>query len=55
MSPRPKIGLEISFIIEAAGELADQHGVQEVTLANLAKKLGFGLLLYIIILMDSLD
>ena len=40
MSPRPKIGLELSFIIEAAGELADQHGVQEVTLANLAKKLG---------------
>jgi AcrR family transcriptional regulator len=40
MSPRPKIGLEISNIIEAAGEIADQHGVQEVTLANLAKKLG---------------
>lgn len=40
MSPRPKIGLEISFIIKAAGELADQYGVQEVTLANLAKKLG---------------
>lgn len=40
MSPRPKIGLELSFIIEAAGELADQYGVQEVTLANLAKKLG---------------
>lgn len=40
MSPRPKIGLEIANIIEAAGEIADQHGVQEVTLANLAKKLG---------------
>ncbi|MCM3117086.1 TetR/AcrR family transcriptional regulator [Neobacillus sp. MER 74] len=40
MSPRPKIGLELSFIIEAAGELADQQGIQEVTLANLAKKLG---------------
>jgi AcrR family transcriptional regulator len=40
MSPRPKIGLDLSFIIEAAGEIADQHGVQEVTLANLAKKLG---------------
>jgi AcrR family transcriptional regulator len=40
MSPRPKIGLELSFIIEAAGQLADQYGVQEVTLANLAKKLG---------------
>ncbi|MDR7238172.1 TetR/AcrR family transcriptional regulator [Neobacillus drentensis] len=40
MSPRPKIGLDISFIIEAAGKIADQHGVQEVTLASLAKKLG---------------
>ncbi|MEH6956029.1 TetR/AcrR family transcriptional regulator [Neobacillus drentensis] len=40
MSPRPKIGLDISFIIEAAGEIADQYGVQEVTLASLAKKLG---------------
>ena len=40
MSPRPKIGLELSFIIEAAGKLADQQGIQEVTLANLAKKLG---------------
>ena len=40
MSPRPKIGLELSFIIEAAGQLADQYGVQEVTLANLANKLG---------------
>ncbi|WP_026568444.1 TetR/AcrR family transcriptional regulator [Bacillus sp. UNC41MFS5] len=40
MSPRPKIGLELSFIIEAAAELADQQGIQEVTLANLAKKLG---------------
>jgi AcrR family transcriptional regulator len=40
MSPRPKIGLELSYIIEAAGELADQQGMQEVTLANLAKKLG---------------
>ncbi|MEH7072939.1 TetR/AcrR family transcriptional regulator [Neobacillus drentensis] len=40
MSPRPKIGLELSFIIEAAGKLADEHGVNAVTLANLAKKLG---------------
>lgn len=39
MSPRPKIGLEITKILEAAGELADQQGIQEVTLANLAKKL----------------
>jgi AcrR family transcriptional regulator len=39
MSPRPKIGLELTTILEAAGILADQHGMQEVTLANLAKKL----------------
>jgi AcrR family transcriptional regulator len=39
MSPRPKIGLELATILEAAGILADQHGMQEVTLANLAKKL----------------
>ncbi len=40
MSPRPKFGLDISTIVEAAGEIADLHGMQEVTLANLAKKLG---------------
>ncbi|MFJ5758802.1 TetR/AcrR family transcriptional regulator [Neobacillus sp. NPDC093182] len=40
MSPRPKVGLEITEILEAATELADQYGMQEVTLANLAKKLG---------------
>ncbi|MFS0779483.1 TetR/AcrR family transcriptional regulator [Neobacillus sp. 3P2-tot-E-2] len=40
MSPRPKVGLELTEILEAAAELADQFGVQEVTLANLAKKLG---------------
>jgi AcrR family transcriptional regulator len=39
MSPRPKVGLELNTILEAAGELADQHGIHEVTLANLAKKL----------------
>lgn len=39
MSPRPKIRLEITTILEAAGELANQYGIQEVTLANLAKKL----------------
>ncbi|MGG3468638.1 TetR/AcrR family transcriptional regulator [Neobacillus pocheonensis] len=39
MSPRPKIGLEIPTILEVAGELADQYGMHEVTLANLAKKL----------------
>jgi AcrR family transcriptional regulator len=40
MSPRPKVGLEITEILASAGELADQYGMQEVTLANLAKKLG---------------
>jgi AcrR family transcriptional regulator len=39
MSPRPKIGLEITTILEAAAEIANEHGMQEVTLANLAKKL----------------
>ena len=39
MSPRPKVGLEINEILEAAGEIADVHGMREVTLANLAKKL----------------
>lgn len=39
MSPRPKIGLEITTILEAAGDLANHYGMQEVTLANLAKKL----------------
>jgi AcrR family transcriptional regulator len=39
MSPRPKIGLDLNTILKAAGEIADQHGIQEVTLANLAKKL----------------
>jgi len=40
MSPRPKVGLELSTILDAAGEIADQQGMPEVTLANLAKKLG---------------
>ncbi|MFJ7725196.1 TetR/AcrR family transcriptional regulator [Neobacillus sp. NPDC097160] len=40
MSPRPKIGLDLTTILEAAGEIADQKGMHEVTLANLAKKLG---------------
>jgi AcrR family transcriptional regulator len=39
MSPRPKIGLELTSILEAAGILADQLGMKEVTLASLAKKL----------------
>ncbi|MBS4213763.1 MULTISPECIES: TetR/AcrR family transcriptional regulator [Neobacillus] len=36
---RPKVGLELTEILEVAGELADQYGLQEVTLANLAKEL----------------
>lgn len=39
MSPRPKIGLELTTILEEAGEIADNYGMQEVTLANLAKNL----------------
>src|SRR5574342_1150718 len=39
MSPRPKIGLELTTILEAASDLANQYGMQEVTLTNLAKKL----------------
>ncbi|MCM3693678.1 TetR/AcrR family transcriptional regulator [Neobacillus niacini] len=40
MSPRPKVGLELTEILGAAAEIANQFGMQEVTLANLAKKLG---------------
>jgi AcrR family transcriptional regulator len=40
MSPRPKVGLELTAILEVAGEIADLQGMQEVTLANLAKRLG---------------
>jgi AcrR family transcriptional regulator len=40
MSPRPKVGLEMSAILDTAGEIADHQGMSEVTLANLAKKLG---------------
>ena len=39
MSPRPKVGLELTTILEVAGKMADQYGMQEVTLANLAKEL----------------
>jgi AcrR family transcriptional regulator len=40
MSPRPKVGLEITAILDVAGKIADVQGMQEVTLANLAKQLG---------------
>lgn len=39
MSPRPKIGLELTTILEEAGKIADDYGIEDVTLANLAKKL----------------
>jgi len=40
MSPRPKVALEFNTILKAAGEIADEFGMQDVSLANLAKKLG---------------
>lgn len=39
MSPRPRFALDLATILEAAGELANEQGMQEVTLANLAKRL----------------
>jgi AcrR family transcriptional regulator len=36
----PRIGLDQNLILQAAAELADKEGVEEVTLASLAKKLG---------------
>ena len=36
----PRAGLDLSIIIETAVELADTYGLQEVTLAMVAKKLG---------------
>jgi AcrR family transcriptional regulator len=39
MSPRPKVALDLETVIETAADIADQFGVQEVTLANLAKRL----------------
>jgi AcrR family transcriptional regulator len=39
MSPRPKVALDLETVIEAAAKIADQFGAQEVTLANLAKRL----------------
>lgn len=38
MSPRR--GLDLLTIVEAAAAIADEHGIQEVTLASLAQKLG---------------
>ncbi len=35
----PRIGLDLPAILEAAVEIADKQGIQEVTLASLAQKL----------------
>ncbi|WP_026677492.1 TetR/AcrR family transcriptional regulator [Fictibacillus gelatini] len=35
----PRIGLDLNTILKAATEIADAHGIEEVTLASLAKKL----------------
>ncbi|OCA84153.1 TetR family transcriptional regulator [Bacillus sp. FJAT-27225] len=39
MSPRPKQALDLTTILETAVKIADEAGVAEVTLANLAKEL----------------
>ncbi|WP_043932654.1 TetR/AcrR family transcriptional regulator [Bacillus sp. EB01] len=39
MSPRPKQALELKTILETAAKIADESGLTEVTLANLAKEL----------------
>lgn len=36
----PRIGLDLPTIVEAAAEIADTSGIEEVTLASLAQKLG---------------
>lgn len=36
----PRIGLDITTLLQAATEIADTQGMNEVTLASLAKKLG---------------
>lgn len=35
----PRIGLDLPTILQAAAEMADTHGIEEVTLASLAQKL----------------
>jgi AcrR family transcriptional regulator len=39
MSPRPRFALDLATILETAGDLANEQGIQEITLANLAKRL----------------
>ncbi|MFF2480820.1 TetR/AcrR family transcriptional regulator [Paenibacillus sp. NPDC058071] len=36
----PRAGIDLPIIVQAAAELADERGLQEVTLASLAQKLG---------------
>lgn len=36
----PRLGLDLPTIIQKAAELADEHGLESVTLASLAQKLG---------------
>lgn len=36
----PRIGLTLPKIVETAVEIADANGIQEVTLASLAQRLG---------------
>jgi AcrR family transcriptional regulator len=36
----PRVGLDLTIVLQTAAELADQHGLEQVTLAMLAKKLG---------------
>jgi AcrR family transcriptional regulator len=36
----PRLGLDLPTIVEAAAEIADAYGIEEVTLASLAQKLG---------------
>lgn len=36
----PRAGLDQQILLQAAAEIADQHGLDEMTLAMLANKLG---------------
>ena len=36
----PRIGLTLPKIVETAAEIADTNGIQEVTLASVAQRLG---------------
>ena len=36
----PRVGLDLNRLVQTAGEIADEHGLDEVTLARLAHRLG---------------